>query len=205
MSKPYRRRFRNFLLDSTYQLRHAFALVLICGVILSIMGFYWFQEMAVAGEVVKVGVLSTMRQGDALRLMEQLEMQRQARLAVLVGGSVLLCLVVGGFVVVLTHTVAGPLHVIRRHMSHIQEGRIDGQMRPLRRGDGLVEFYSTFRAMVERLQGDTESELDVLERAIARVEDLHPEIVSGEAEGDAADLMEELKQLRQRKIALLGK
>ena len=68
-----------------------------------------------------------------------------------------------------------------------------------------MEFYSTFRAMVERLQGDTESELDVLERAIARVEDLHPEIVSGEAEGDAADLMEELKQLRQRKIALLGK
>jgi len=200
MSKPYRRRFSNYVLDRTYQLRHAFALVLICGVILSIMGFYWYQEMAVAGEVVKVGVISTMRQGDALRLMEQLEMQAHTRLAVLIGGSVLLCMVVGGFVVVLTHTVAGPLHVIRRRMARIGEGRLDGELRPLRRGDGMLEFYDTFKGMVERLQGDTEEDLQVLERAIARVEDLHDDA----AEGDAADLLDELKQLHSRKTDALG-
>ena len=203
MSNPHRRRLSNFLIDSTYQLRHALALILICAVILIIMGIYWYQEMAVAGEVVEVGVVSTMRQGDALRLMEQLVNQRQTRLAVMLGGSVLLCLVVGGFVIVLTHTVAGPLHVIRRRISKIASGRLDGELRPLRSGDGVIEFHQTFKEMVQRLQEDAAAELELVDAAIVKLEALHPDAASDEEQGEAARLLADLRQLRQRKAEQL--
>lgn len=203
MSNPHRRKLGNFLLDNTYQLRHALALILICAVILTIMGFYWYQEMAVAGEVVEVGVVSTMRQGDAMRLMEQLETQRQTRIVVLAGGSVLLCMVVGVFVIVLTHTVAGPLHIIRRRMAKIESGRLDGGLRPLRSGDGLLDFYQTFKGMVERLQGDAASELEQLDAAIAKVESLAASAKGDDNGAEAAGLLADLKRLRQRKAEQL--
>lgn len=203
MNKPHRRRLSNFLIDSTYQLRHALALILICAVILIIMGIYWYQEMAVANEVVEVGVVSTMRQGDALRLMEQLESQRQTRLAVMIGGSVLLCMVVGGFVIILTHTVAGPLHVIRRRIDKIASGRLDGELRALRQGDGMIEFYQTFKEMVQRLQEDAAAELELVDAAIAKLEEMHPDAASDDEQGETARLLADLQILRQRKAEQL--
>ena len=203
MNKPHRRRLSNFLIDSTYQLRHALALILICAVILIIMGIYWYQEMAVANEVVEVGVVSTMRQGDALRLMEQLESQRQTRLAVMIGGSVLLCMVVGGFVIILTHTVAGPLHVIRRRIGKIASGRLDGELRALRQGDGMIEFYQTFKEMVQRLQEDAAAELELVDAAISKLEEMHPDAASDDEQGETARLLADLQILRQRKAEQL--
>ncbi len=203
MSNPHRRKLGNFLLDNTYQLRHALALILICAVILIIMGIYWYQEMAVANEVVEVGVVSTMRQGDALRLMEQLESQRQTRLAVMIGGSVLLCMVVGGFVIILTHTVAGPLHVIRRRIDKIASGRLDGELRALRQGGGMIEFYQTFKEMVQRLQEDAAAELELVDAAISKLEEMHPDAASDDEQGETARLLADLQILRQRKAEQL--
>ena len=144
-----------------------------------------------------------MRQGDALRLMEQLESQRQTRLAVMIGGSVLLCMVVGGFVIILTHTVAGPLHVIRRRIDKIASGRLDGELRALRQGDGMIEFYQTFKEMVQRLQEDAAAELELVDAAIAKLEEMHPDAASDDEQGETARLLADLQILRQRKAEQL--
>jgi len=114
-------------------------------------------------------------------------------MAVMVGGAGLLCLVVVGFMVVLTHRVAGPLYAIRRQMKQIRDGGL-ADLRPLRKGDAMADMYKTFHAMASTLQGAAEKDLEQIDAAVARAEE-------GEDEG----LKEILGELRQRKVALLGK
>ena len=50
------------------------------------------------------------------------------------------------YLVVMTHKVAGPLYKVALYFDKMADGRL-GQVWPLRKGDMLVDFYESFRAV----------------------------------------------------------
>lgn len=190
-TSKHQRKLSNFLIDRPYQLRYTLSLILICGVLCGIMGSYWYQEMLTAEQVVEVGVISTMREGDARRVHDELVSDRHTRLAIMAAGGAMLCLVVGVFSLVLTHGVAGPLYVIKRSMAQIREGQFP-HLRPLRKGDSLTDFYAVFHSMTDALKEQAALDLKQIDAAIAALE--------GE-EGEAQTV---LAELRERKAKLLS-
>ena len=139
-----------------------------------------------------------MREGDAQRLHQEMAQERLQGLMVMAGGALLLCLVVVVFMIVLTHGIAGPLHFIKQQMGRIRDGKL-GDLRPLRKGDGLSEFYETFRDMAGSLREDAAEDIKQVDLALSRAEAL-----AGESDADK-ELLEILNRLKARKVALLEK
>jgi nitrogen fixation/metabolism regulation signal transduction histidine kinase len=95
----------------------------------------------------------------------RLEAQRARVAAMLVG--ILVVLVLGLWLagIVVTHKVAGPIFKMKRQMRALGGGDF-GVPSPLRHGDELTEFFSTFDDMVRALRDRRQLELDQLSRSI---------------------------------------
>lgn len=85
--------------------------------------------------------------------------------------GVLVLLVGGIFVagIMVTHKVAGPIFKMKRQIRDVGDGhlRIPGK---LRKGDELVHFFDAFDSMVRNLRARQESEIEMLDKAIAGLE-----------------------------------
>ena len=107
--------------------------------------------------------------------------------------GMLVLLIVGIFVVgiMVTHKVAGPIFKMKRMIKDVGEGRlrIPGK---LRKGDELVHFFDAFDLMVRNLRSRQESEIAMLETAIAQLE--------GKADASALKPLYELKQEMQEAL-----
>ncbi|HQK16103.1 MAG TPA: HAMP domain-containing protein, partial [Polyangiaceae bacterium] len=102
-------------------------------------------------------------QEDAKALESQaayLAVQQQKTLWVLVGGLAILVVAIALAGIVFTHKIAGPVFKMSGLLRKVGQGqlRIDSG---LRKGDELVEFFETFRKMVDRLR---ERHIDTMER-----------------------------------------
>ncbi|HEX7671622.1 MAG TPA: HAMP domain-containing protein [Polyangiaceae bacterium] len=105
---------------------------------------------------------------QANRLKEQsakLEQQQRAIGTALVVVLALLVVGVGLAGIVVTHRVAGPIYKMKRQLHELGEGNYKVPY-PLRKGDELVDFFETFRTMVQRLRERQEQEIQLLDRAI---------------------------------------
>ncbi|MCH2108578.1 MAG: HAMP domain-containing protein [Polyangiaceae bacterium] len=76
----------------------------------------------------------------------------------LVGVLSLLVLGIGAAGVFVTHKVAGPVFKMRRHLLEVTAGKLEVPW-ALRKGDELVDFFETFRAMVAALRNRRQEEL----------------------------------------------
>jgi len=68
--------------------------------------------------------------------------------------------------VVVTHKVAGPVHVMSHYLNVLAGGRYP-IMRQLRKGDELQRFFESFQAAVESLRAREAGEADTLRNAVA--------------------------------------
>jgi nitrogen fixation/metabolism regulation signal transduction histidine kinase len=133
-------------------------------------------------------------QEDAQALEQQaayLASQQQKTLFVLVGGLAILVIAIALTGIVFTHKIAGPvfkMSLLLRKVGHGQLKVYSG----LRKGDELVDFFETFRKMVDRLR---ERHVDTMTR-------LDEAIRSLEGEVDAEKLAP-LKKLHQEMAARL--
>lgn len=104
--------------------------------------------------------------------------------------AVLVLLVVGIFLagIMVTHKVAGPIYKMKRQIKDVGEGRlrIPGK---LRKGDELVHFFDAFDGMVRSLRARQQSEIEMLDRAIAELE--------GKAEPSALEPLHALRKEMQ--------
>jgi len=196
---PGKRKIRNYVVNRSYQLRYVMIIVVLCATLLSVLGYYWYSEMKVASDIVEVNVIATMREGLARSVQEDIARHDQARILILVGAGVLLCLVIAGFTLIFTHRVAGPLYVLNRHMEQIKAGRLTS-VRAMRKGDSIPGFFNAFHEMSESLRAQARQDASDLEAALKAAKDLPDDEAGGEAR---TRLLQVLGELHQRKVTAL--
>ena len=184
-----RRRVRNFLLDTSLQLRLASYLVAVAiALSVGLGALLWkaYREasalVALSDPDVSDSIAAALAREDRLRVV-----WLAAALA-----AILVCLL--GAAVVITHRIAGPAYAIGQICRQVGEGRLTPP-RSLRARDLLVDLADDVAAMVAALRAREESERAVLAAAAAAVRDGAPA-----AREDAAATLERLAAEKTRRL-----
>jgi methyl-accepting chemotaxis protein len=159
--KPPTRKLRNYLLDTSLQLKLASHLVAVATALSLGLGWLLWNAYRETSRVVALG------DPDAAEtLAAALAAEDRARMLIvavaLVG--VLVCLL--GAAVVVTHRIAGPAFVLGRTCQRIAEGDLTPP-RPLRARDLLVDLAADVARMVEGLRAREALEREVIARVLA--------------------------------------
>jgi hypothetical protein len=180
------RRLRNILLNRRFQLKYTAMIVGIASLISLVLGVF---------------LMSTVRENSRmLKLEAEFDDVLQAQLAdadahivwVLVGAFILFNLVLALIAVFITHRMAGPIFVVRRHIAAIGEGRLP-RVRKLRKGDEFVELVDTLTQAITNIAVRTREEAAVIERVLG---------VLGDGK---EDVRQELTTLLEGKRSMLAK
>jgi hypothetical protein len=146
------RRLRNYLVDTSLQLRLASYLIAVA-VLLSIgLGWLLWQAYEETSRVIALGAPDA---ADSLAGALAAEDRGRILLVAAALAGVLLCLLAAA--VVITHRIAGPAFAIARTCRLVGEGKL-ARPRPLRTGDLLVELSGDVAAMVDALRAREEQE-----------------------------------------------
>ncbi|HEX2572177.1 MAG TPA: hypothetical protein VH877_21715 [Polyangia bacterium] len=185
-----RRQLRNLLLDTRFQLRFTLMMVGISAVLTAGLGALTYHFVREASRV----ALIALDPNDPLgaELAKSMQRNDQLLLVALVAFGVVLALVMTGYGLRLTHTVAGPLYKISNLFREIRDGRLP-KLRPLRKGDQLQAFFATYREMHEALAERTQEEIRALDELIAESE-----------RAGQRGMTEQLRALKQKKEGFLG-
>jgi methyl-accepting chemotaxis protein len=178
MSRPdgQRRMIRNYLLDRRVQLGITAVMVVLTSLLTAGLGMAWYAEVRNASAVIQVNAMSVLGADTANALAAELARNDQKRLLMLVSFGVALALLVIGYGIVTTHRIAGPLFKMKRYLSDIEQGRLS-QLRGLRRGDQLQDFFLAFERMHHALRDRAEADIALLDQVAAQIdqgEDLRP-------------------------------
>ena len=103
-----------------------------------------------------------------------------------------------GYLVLMTHKVAGPLFKISTYFDRMTEGKLP-KVYDLRKGDQLVDFFEKFRAMDEALRERTQREIVAFEKLLAAAK-----AAGASGPGDVGHQLEELEKLIAEKKASLS-
>lgn len=176
-----KRRWRNYLLDSRYQLAFSLPLVALTLALFAGLGLVAMREVEAA---TRVGIHQLDQSGVVVfgdttaAMTELLSRQRSIGLGI-IGACLALCLTLFIFGIMLTHRVAGPLFRVDRELRKISAGAFE-PVRDLRRGDLLADFFARFRAATDALREREQQDVELLRRVIAAVEQ-EPELRDSEA------------------------
>lgn len=158
-----RRRIRNYLIDSSLQLRFASYLVAVACALSLGLGYLLWNAYRESSRLVALG---DPRVDDALAsLLAHADRLRMVWLAVALM-VVVACLL--AFAVVVTHRVAGPAVALERICRKVADGDLS-RPRPLRRRDLLVDLADEVSLMIEALRDREEMESAVLADVAARL------------------------------------
>jgi hypothetical protein len=183
----HHRRMRNFLVDTSLQLRLA-SYLLAVGVVLSAgLGWMLWQAYQETSRVIALGASDS-----ADSLAGALATEDRGRMLLVAGAlaGVLVCLL--GAAVVITHRIAGPAFAIARTCRQVAAGQLTRPY-PLRSGDLLVELGEDVAAMVDALREREAAERDVI---LAAARALRHAGAGPEAGGAALERLAEEKEAR---------
>jgi methyl-accepting chemotaxis protein len=191
----YKRSFRNYLIDSRFQLKYTSFILLAAIAVSAVLGtFLWrtsgevvAESQKVVAESMKVSAVvkmtikddyadspelakafeakATQQDGMITQQQDALVRQQRTMLYALVGALALMVFVVGVLGIYFTHKVAGPVHKMKRLLNQVSEGKLRVTAR-LRKGDELQDFFDVFAAMVENLRARKEAEVEALDAAL---------------------------------------
>jgi hypothetical protein len=164
-SGRHHRKISNYLIDKRLQLRYVLVVLFVSLVISGTLGYLIYQQEHRATEDLVAG-LNDLTSEDPELADYQRETaadiaHRDRNLALqMLGVGLGLTVIAGGYLVLMTHKVAGPLHKIGTYMHDMAGGRMH-EIMPLRKGDMLQDFYLQFREMHhtvrDRLKGDADA------------------------------------------------
>ena len=147
-----KRHIRNFLIDSSIQLRFASYLVFVAAALSAGLGYLLWRAYRESSRLVAIG---DPRVDDVLAAM--LAREDRVRMVWLAAALavVVLCLLASAIVV--THRVAGPTVALSKTCRRVASGDLS-RPRPLRRKDLLVDLADEVALMVEALREREEKE-----------------------------------------------
>ena len=205
ISRPYRRRLSNYLLNKRLQLRYVGIVMILSAVLSGTLGYLIWQQESQASSQILASVDTLCESGDAAACAEfrddlDANLSRHDTGLVLIMGSVGLGLgvVLFLFMVVMTHKVAGPLHKVGAYFDEIRDGKLPVPQ-PLRKGDQLQDFYARFRTMMEKLRDRARGEAELAQKILAASEK-----AGAGAQGELGHALDELRSLHKRKDAALS-
>lgn len=182
----YKRSFRNYLLDSRFQLKYTGLLVFIALAVSGILGFSLERASArLVAESRKVSEVSRMNMeklgyddpeliqsfgSETTEHEKTMEAEQKKMMLSLVGGLGVLVIVVGLFGIYFTHKVAGPIFKMKRLLRDVGQGKLNFHG-GLRKGDELQDFFEQFSLMVEGLKDRQRREIDLLEQGLSRAKE----------------------------------
>lgn len=190
MGGHHNRKMTSLLLDRRFQLKYTAMILGVAMVVSAALGSFLYIKVRENSRMLELEAAA-----DAV-FQTQLA-SADTQLLTIIAASF------GAFLVVLTilslfitHRMAGPIFVMRRHVATLASGSIP-QVRALRKGDEFVEFYETLSDAVDAIQGRTEEEIAVLSRAVDAL---------GGAEGpDAESARRALGMLVEKKRGMLDR
>jgi nitrogen fixation/metabolism regulation signal transduction histidine kinase len=187
---PPKRRLRNFLLDSRFQLKYTSMVVGITLVLSMILGFWLYKKSRETSDVILAQSLMDPAYADpAMRdtLEEAFAQTDRTVLMVLVTSLGALVFALGLAGIVITHKVVGPVYKMKRQLEEVARGhlKIEGK---LRKGDELQDFFNVFSHMVQALRDRQSEEIAELDQAID----------AAKAAGASDDGLAKLRVLRER-------
>jgi uncharacterized metal-binding protein len=173
-SKPHRRHLRNYLIDKSLQLRYVIVVTVISAVIAGGLGFLLNRQETFASDTIiqsmnDPGMLELLGSEGVNQVKDSLRAQDRSQLSIMLVMGVGLMVVLSGYLVLMTHKVAGPLYKIGLYFDRMRDGKLP-KVWPLRKGDQLVDFFEQFRTMDEALRERTEAEIAILERFVTEAE-----------------------------------
>jgi hypothetical protein len=184
MAQGYKRSLRNYLLNSSYQLRFTAVIVIIAAVLTGSLGYLVMHYVHEASRVIDVRLMGDPTDADAQMLATQFARSDRILMFILFGFGFVLSLVLAAYGIVLTHKVAGPLFKITTYLDQIRDGRL-GVVYNLRKGDQLIDFFEHFKGAHDALRKRTEDDIAILDKAIAAA--------------GSGPLADELRAAKQRK------
>ncbi len=181
---------RTYLVDRGFQLRYSVTLGVVAALISALFGaMTYLAQVQARASVERFFENAGGRMPDELRL--QLAEADFTLVLLTTATVVLMAASLALFGVLVTHRVAGPVHVLSHYISVLARGRYP-QMRPLRKHDELKAFFERFSSAVESLRRRDEGEAEQLDDAVKRLAPLA-------TQPDAQAALEGLKALRDRK------
>ncbi len=196
----YKRSWKNYLLNSKYQLRFTLFMVSIAAVLMYMLAWgirspsthehLWPTVMGEAESATKVGVNTIQGLGfDDPAQIAALKSQESQLEWILVGTVVVLCGGLFFFGIKMTHKVAGPLHKIGLYLDKVKDGKYD-TVYNLRKGDQLVEFFEHFKEAHTALR-------KVQEKDVQTLRDLMAAAAQSDLPGKSPELSAALDDLRK--------
>lgn len=183
MPQGYKRSLRNYLLNSSYQLRFTAVIVALAAVLTGGLGYFVMSKAREASRLVSVRAMDPTDE-LAQQLVAQFARNDRMLMVILISFGFVLSLVLAGYGIVLTHKVAGPLFKITTHLDKIRDGKL-GVVYNLRKGDQLVDFFEHFKGAHDALRTRTEEDIALYDKAIAALGN--------------SPVAEELRQAKRRK------
>jgi nitrogen fixation/metabolism regulation signal transduction histidine kinase len=175
-----KRRIRNLLIDSRFQLRWVVRVIFIITVIVFVMGYFLYLTVAEATDQMlaqKLGDLN-LTEASIQAFVRQAEVDKSVTIYKLVAWLVTLAVFVSGATIVLTHKVAGPVYKMRTIFRSISDENLHLSAR-LRKGDELKEAFEDFDDMLRRMRDQRRTDLESLQKIrdrIAAQKDAKPEL-----------------------------
>jgi hypothetical protein len=162
---PAKRHLKNYLLDTSLQLRLASYLLGAAVALSAGLGVLLYQAYR---ETSRVIALALPEAGESIA--QALAYEDRWRIVVVTVAliAVLVCLLAAA--VVITHRIAGPAFVIARTCRFVGEGRL-ARPRPLRRHDLLVDLADDVATMVDALRDREGRERELVLEAAAVLRD----------------------------------
>jgi hypothetical protein len=169
--EPYKRKLSNFMLDKKLQLRYVLLVTILSGVIAGSLGYLINDQRHSASSKIEDDLVELTNSDPSLaefqhEVADDMSSQDRALIYKMVGIGLGLVAILSGYLVIMTHKVAGPLFKTSMYFDRMARGKL-GNVTALRRGDMLQDFFGQFREMHEAVRNRFQSDLITMESATA--------------------------------------
>jgi hypothetical protein len=197
---PYKRSWKNLLINARYKLRFTLFMVLVTAILMAFLGVWVMKRASRATEVSIANV-----QGNP-EVFPQPEQEiahlrgREHMVGWLLGGTgILICLGLFAYGIKMTHKVAGPLFKVTSYFDKVRDRKYD-TVYNLRKGDQLVEFYEHFKECHAALKKKEQEDIDRLRELIKAADDDS----LAKKSPDVGKELDNLREVLKHKEASLG-
>jgi len=186
---PPKRRIKNYLLDSRFQLKYTGMVVAVTVAVAAGLGYvaYDFSKGQTEAMTAQMAMQEDLAPEVAADLEGYAEREDMKVLTGILVGILILALTLGVTGIYLTHKVVGPAYKMKLLLNEVASGKLKLVGR-LRKGDELQELVEAFAEMVESLRETQKAEVTELSDAIDKAKDA----------GVPDDALDELIAVRDR-------
>lgn len=180
---PPKRRFRNYLLDTRFQLKYTSMVVGVTLVVASVLGYLAYDQSRGQTDMMRIDAATAPDEATAAFIMSEAEQYDRNLLLSICGGVLALVLSLGFTGIIVTHRVVGPAYKLKRLFQDVSEGhlRVYGK---LRQGDELWDVFVEFEKMINKLRQNQRDEITQLQGIIDNAKAASaPDAVVAELEG----------------------